>query len=275
MALEDRVQSVVEDSDFYEKTYSSVRSDVQTRVRCETYDEDLGQAGWMQAAEAHEFASWLGSGVTSVLDVACGSGGISALLAQDLGAKVTGIDVDPHAVAAANERGADRCSFRVLDANERLPFADRSFDVVFSNDSVHHLQDRFAVLRDWARVLRPEGQVLFTEGLVLTGPVSNEEVRRRTFMGFFMVTPPGANERAIEAAGLVLERAEDRSGAVAEVGGRMRAARDRYRDDVIAAEGVETFQAFRDFLDVAASLAAERRLSRWVFHARKASGPAP
>jgi len=70
-------------------------------------------------------------------------------------------------------------------------------------------------------VLRPDGQVLFTEGLVLTGPVSNEDVRRRTFMGFFMVTPRGANERAIEAAGLVLEWGEDRSRAVVEVGGRM------------------------------------------------------
>jgi ribosomal protein L11 methylase PrmA len=60
----------------------------------------------------HEFASWLGSGVTSVLDVTCGAGGISALLANDLGAEVTGIDVDPHAVAAANERRADRSSFR-------------------------------------------------------------------------------------------------------------------------------------------------------------------
>jgi hypothetical protein len=50
---------------------------------------------------------------------------------------------------------------------------------------------------------------------------------------------------------------------------------DRYRDEVIAAEGAETFEAFQDFLDVAVSLAAERRLSRWVFHARKASGPAP
>lgn len=272
--LEASVPSVAEDSDFYEKAYSTLLSDVQTYVRSETYDEDLGQAGWLQAAEAHEFASWLGSGVTSVLDVACGSGGISALLAEDLGAEVTGIDVDSHAVAAANERGADRCSFRVLDANERLPFADGSFDVVFSNDSVHHLRDRSAVMRDWARVLRPEGQVLFTEGLVLTGSVSNEEVRRRTFMGFFMVTPPCANERAIEGAGLVLERAEDRSKAVADVGGRMRAARDRYRDDLIAAEGAETFEAIQDFLEVAMSLAAEQRLSRWVFHARKSSGPA-
>jgi SAM-dependent methyltransferase len=264
---------VVEDSDFYEKTYSTGRSDVQTRVRNETYDEDLGQAGWLQATEAHEFASWLGSGVRSVLDVACGSGGISALLAEDLRAHVTGIDIDAHAVTAANERGAEGCSFEVLDANERLPFADGAFDVVFSNDSVHHLRDRSSVLRDWARVLRPTGQVLFTEGLVLTGPVSNEEIRRRTFMGFFNVTPPGANERAIEDAGLVLERAEDRSGAVADVGSRMRAARDRYRDEVIASEGAETFEAFQDLLDVAVSLAAERRLSRWVFHARKPGRP--
>jgi hypothetical protein len=73
----------------------------------------------------------------------------------------------------------------------------------------------------------------------------------------------------------VLERAEDRSGAVAEVGGRMRAARDRYRDDVIAAEGAETFEAFQDFLDVAVSLAPERRLSRWVFHARKRADALP
>jgi SAM-dependent methyltransferase len=164
--------------------------------------------------------------------------------------------MSPHAVAAANERGADRSSFRVLDADERLPFADGSFDVVFSNDSVHHLHDRSALLRDWARVLRPDGQVLFMEGLLLTGPVSTEEVRRRTFMGFFL-TPSGAHERAIDAASLVLEGAEDRSRAVAEVGERMRAARDRCHEELISAEGAETFEAFQDFLAVAIFLAAE------------------
>src|SRR5262245_49551938 len=198
------------------------------RVRIETYDEDLGQVGWLKASEAREFASWLGSDVTSLLDVACGSGGISAFLALELGAEVTGIDNDPRAIEAANERGHQRCAFEVADANERLPFPDASFDVVFSNDSVHHLRDRSAVLREWSRVLRPGGHILFTEGLVLTGPVSADEIRRRTFMGFFVVTPVGSNERAIEAAGLELQRAENRSGAVVEVGSRMRAARERY-----------------------------------------------
>ena len=48
---------------------------------------------------------------------------------------------------------------------------------------------------------------------------------------------------------VLLKRAEDRSRAVADVGGRMRAARDRYRGELIAAEGAETFEAFQDFLD--------------------------
>ena len=255
--------------DFYETAYSTVGTDVQMRVRGETYGEDLGQAGWLLASEAREFASWLGADVSSLLDVACGSGGISAFLAAELGAEVIGIDNDPHAIAAANERSAGGCSFQVVDADEPLPFADGSFDVVFSNDSVHHLRDRAAVLRDWARVLQIDGQVLYTEGLVLAGPVSNEEIRRRTFMGFFVLTPTGANEWAIDSAGLELLRAEDRSDAVAEVGGRMRAARDRYREELIPIEGTEAFETFQDFIGVAVSLAEERRLSRWVFHARK------
>jgi SAM-dependent methyltransferase len=192
------------------------------------------------------------------------------LLAQETGAAVTGLDNDPRAVDAARSRGAPNCGFQVADANDPLPFADASFDAVFSNDSAHHLRDRTAALRDWARLLHPGGRVLYTEGLVHTGPISNDEVARRTFMGFFVLTPPGGNERAIEDAGLILERAEDRSDAVASAAAAMRAARDRYRDEIVPLEGAATFDRFQEFLEVAARLAADRRLSRWVYVARKA-----
>jgi SAM-dependent methyltransferase len=256
-------------ADFYERRYSSGGAAVQRRVRLETYDVDLDQAGWLDVTEAREFASWLGPHVKAMLDVACGSGGISALLASHLTANITGIDLDERAIEAARARNAPGCEFRVLDANEPLPFPDGSFDAVFSNDSVHHLRDRRSALREWARVLGAGGRILYTEGLVLTGPVSNEEVASRTFMGFFILTPPGANERAIEEAGLVLERAEDRSEAIALIGSRMRAARNRYRTDLVPLEGEEMFERFQAFLDVAVSLASERRLSRWVFLASK------
>jgi SAM-dependent methyltransferase len=256
-------------SDFYEKTYASVDADAQQHVRLETYDEDLGQAGWLQAEEAREFASWLGAGVTSVLDVACGSGGISALLRKETGARVIGIDNDPRAIAAARDRDAPGCEFHVLDANDPLPFADGSFDAVFSNDSAHHLRDRRTTLREWARLLSRGGRVLYTEGLVLTGPISNEEVAGRTFMGYFVLTPPGENERAIEEAGLRIERTEDRSDAVTAVATRMFAARERHRESLVPLEGEKTFGAFQNFIDLARRLASEGRLSRWVFVARK------
>jgi SAM-dependent methyltransferase len=256
-------------ADFYERWYSQGVASAQRRVRLETYDEDLDQSGWLDAAEAREFASWLGPDVKALLDVACGSGGVSALLADHLDANVTGVDMDERAIAAARDRNAPGCDFRVLDANQPLPFLDGTFDAVFSNDSVHRLYDRRAVLTEWARLLAPGGRILYTEGLVLTGPVSNEEVAQRTFMGFFVLSPPGANERAIEEAGLVLERAEDRSEAVASVGARMRAARERYRIDLVPLEGEDAFERFQEFLGVAVSLASERRLSRWVFVARK------
>jgi hypothetical protein len=69
--------------------------------------------------------------------------------------------------------------------------------------------------------------------------------------------------------GLFLKHAEDRSGPVARLGARMRAARQRYRTEILPLEGEETFERFQDFLEVAVSLASERRLSRWVFLVRK------
>jgi SAM-dependent methyltransferase len=100
---------VGEGADFYKRQYASIGADPQRRVRLETYDEDLGQAGWLEAAEAREFASWLGPGVTSVLDIACGSGGISELFANQVHASMTGVDIDARAIAAARAREVPGC----------------------------------------------------------------------------------------------------------------------------------------------------------------------
>jgi hypothetical protein len=88
-------------------------------------------------------------------------------------------------------------------------------------------------------------------------------------MGYFVLTPPGENERAIEEAGLRIERTEDRSDAVTAVATRMFAARERHRESLVPLEGEKTFGAFQNFIDLARRLASEGRLSRWVFVARK------
>lgn len=94
-----------------------------------------------------------------VLDVACGVGYGSALLARD-SARVVGGDVDEESIEYARSRyAADNVEFRVLDAMA-LPFGDATFDVVCSFETIEHLPDRDAYLREVARVLRADGTYL-------------------------------------------------------------------------------------------------------------------
>jgi 2-polyprenyl-3-methyl-5-hydroxy-6-metoxy-1,4-benzoquinol methylase len=96
-----------------------------------------------------------------VLDVGCGSGIATQLLAE-AGANVTAIDLTPWAVdttrrrLAAFELAAD---VRQADA-EQLPFADASFDLVFSWGVIHHSSDMDRALAELVRTCRPGGQLV-------------------------------------------------------------------------------------------------------------------
>jgi SAM-dependent methyltransferase len=91
-----------------------------------------------------------------VLDAGCGTGYGSAELARVAG-RVVGVDVDADAVAYARSRyGGENVEFEAMDVAS-LAFDDASFDVVVSFETIEHLPDRDAFLREVARVLRPEG----------------------------------------------------------------------------------------------------------------------
>ena len=97
-----------------------------------------------------------------VLDIGCGLGAIDALLVQSYGAgRVVGIDVEPALITHAEKRASaagisDRVQFRLVQPGP-LPFADLSFDVVFSKDSIIHIEDKNALYEDVLRVLKPGG----------------------------------------------------------------------------------------------------------------------
>ena len=119
---------------WYDATYGRFALDARARVRQETYGEDIGSNGWMNANELCLFIHWLGlDEAWRVLDVACGSGGPSLFIAQNTGARVTGVDVNEAAIATASmsarERALDgRADFRVADATAPLPFEAGTFD---------------------------------------------------------------------------------------------------------------------------------------------------
>jgi SAM-dependent methyltransferase len=263
--------------DLYDGHYGHLDADPHAEVRRETYDQDLGQASWITLAEAREFFRGLelGPGRTA-LEVACGSGGVTCRMALETGAKCVGVDINARGIEAAESRVEteglfSRVSFRVVDAGQRLPFPDESFDAVFCNDSINHLPGRLEVLRDWHRVLRPGGRLLYTDPIVVTGQLTNEEIRARGSVGFFVFTPVGCNEQLLTESGFRIHEVRDVTGAVASVSGKWRSARAARRVALVKLEGEEAFAGLQRFLDAVHVLASERRLSRYMYLASRPS----
>ena len=66
------------------------------------------------------------------------------------------------------------------DAREPLPFDDGSFDALLCVDSINHLYERTSLFRDWHRVLRPGGRLLFTNPTTVTGLIRRDEAMIRS-----------------------------------------------------------------------------------------------
>jgi ubiquinone/menaquinone biosynthesis C-methylase UbiE len=99
-----------------------------------------------------------------VLDVACGPGILSLMVAPLVGndGSVMGIDLAPGMVELAkkkaHEAGLTSVTFREADA-EDLPFQDDSFDVVLCNHGLVHTTDRAKAMREMWRVIKRGGIV--------------------------------------------------------------------------------------------------------------------
>lgn len=263
--------------DLYTTQYSNDREDLYRQIRETTYGQDLGQSSWITLDEAERFLNWLSLDPSShLLEVACGVGGISCLIASNFGATVQGVDIHKEAIEAAVIRSLkqgleDKVRFSVQDASKQLEFRGGSFDAIFCNDSINHLNDRKKVIEEWWRLLKPDGRVLFTDPILVTGILSNEEIRKRSSIGFYLFTPEGENERLLEAAGFRLLRLEDVTEQVELVVRQWHDVRRERRDQLLQFEDRDQFDGLQEFLSVVHTLAAERRLSRFVYLAEKSA----
>jgi SAM-dependent methyltransferase len=264
--------------DLFDSTYDHFTEEVLAAIREETFGEDIGQNSWLTVDEYDRFIAWLRLAPEQhVLEVASGSGGPALHLAGRWGCRVTGIDANESGVATATRSAADssqaqRVNFRMADANAPLPFEEDAFDALVCIDSMNHFPNRLGVFREWRRVLRPGQRAVFTDPVLITGPVTNDELALRSSIGLFLFVPPGVNEQLIERAGLQLVRQEDVTENVALVSGRWHQARQRYQEALLRIEGQERFEGLQQFFAAVHRLTTERRLSRIVYLVEKHAG---
>jgi SAM-dependent methyltransferase len=259
----------------YDNAYLGSAQNIYRQIRSDTYDLDLRQTGWMNAEELRGFLPFLDlSSETHILEVGCGAGGCALYLTHLTRAQVTGIDVNQSAIeearAFAKAMAEARVCFERIDANERLPFGDASFDAIFSNDAMCHIPDRSLALKEWFRVLKPNGRILFTDAMIVTGAITNEQLMTRSSIGLYLFLPPGENERLIREAGFDLISSVDLTSNAAAISRRWYDARARRSDDLVRIEGVATFQGLQKFLSCVHTVSDKRLLSRFMYAARKA-----
>jgi ubiquinone/menaquinone biosynthesis C-methylase UbiE len=153
--------------------------------------------------------------------------------------------------------------------DQRLPFEDETFDALMCTDSMNHFRDRLGHLKEWQRVLKSGKRALFTDPVVMTGPVSNEELAARSNIGFFLFVPLEVTTNLIKEAGFQLLRCEDVTKNIELTSGSWHTSRQKHREDLIKIEGEERYEGLQKFLSTVHTLTSERRLSRFVFLAEK------
>ncbi len=135
---------------------------------------------WIEHWHRYHFASrWVGG--KRVLDVACGEGYGSALLARGA-ASVVGVDISPQAIDHAKATYARLGNVEFVRAScTSIPLESASIDVAVSFETLEHIAEQAQFLDELARVLKPGGVLL------LSCPNKLEYSDKRAFVNEFHV----------------------------------------------------------------------------------------
>jgi SAM-dependent methyltransferase len=199
----------------------------------------------------------------SVLDIGCGSGGITLHLVEKHGARATGLDIEEPVVSVARRRAEQRClserALFVWAAPGPLPFPDAAFDVVFSKDALLHVPDKDALFAEIFRVLKRGGVFAASDWLIgHDGEPSSDMKAYVAAEGLsFSMKSPARHRLAMERAGVTDIAITDRNGWYREVArGELARLKGPLYETAAAAVGaayvdknIRTWEAMQKVLD--------------------------
>lgn len=101
-----------------------------------------------------------GENIKTVADVGCGNGIFTTYLKEFYGIKLYGFDASEYALERALQNGFDKIFLSKDFSVDSLQAEDNYFDFVFNKDVLEHLLDPAFLIKEIARILKPEGLFL-------------------------------------------------------------------------------------------------------------------
>jgi sarcosine/dimethylglycine N-methyltransferase len=131
-----------------------------------TEDEDIYEASRRTIDTMAGYADKIDKN-TKIIDLGGGFSGSARHLAHHYGCSVTVLNLseteNERGRKMNNEQGLDHL-IEVIDGSfDAIPFPDETFDIVWSEDAVLHSDNRKQVIKEAARVLKPGGDLIFTD----------------------------------------------------------------------------------------------------------------
>lgn len=145
----------------------------------------------------------------TVVDLGCGAGpALKALMDAEPSLHLCGLDFNTEAVVAA-QAALPEARIEVGDLNDRLPYGDRSIDLVLSHNVIECLDGPVALLDEVARVLHLDGRAVLShtdfDGIMISGP--DRSLTRRVLHAYAdhppAWTPTADGQMGRQLAGLV------------------------------------------------------------------------
>lgn len=181
-----------------------------------------------------------------VLDVGCGIGGSAFYMAKEFGVNVVGIDLSSNMINLALKRreevgvSVEQVEFEVADATKR-EYPPHSFDVVYSRDTILHINDKHSLFTRLFKVLKPGG-IIFISDYCCSEGEHTEAFKAYVKQRGYNLLSPKSYGKVLEDVGFTQVKADDSTDLFVESLKKELVKFETIKDDFVKEFSLEDYE---------------------------------